>query len=157
MFSLRSALLRHAFPAFDQSPVNKAGGPEPFADQAQGEVTFYLAVEQLQQDAVVHLGKKVPEVYALNMLVTFIDVLMRLLQGLVGVAVGTEAVAVLFELKLKERCHQLADGLLQQPAVPLPAYRPHLPNLCWPVRACMPGACCPGGVFSLSSLLLLYL
>jgi hypothetical protein len=36
---------------------------------------------------VVHLVKEVPEVYVHNMPVTFMDVLMRLLQGLVGVAV----------------------------------------------------------------------
>ncbi len=38
---------------------------------------------------------------------------MRLLHGLVGIAVGAEAIAILLELQLKERVNHLVDRLLQ--------------------------------------------
>jgi len=45
----------------------------------------------LQQEAVVHLVKEVLPVDVYDVLIALVDVLMRLLHGLVGIAVGAEA------------------------------------------------------------------
>lgn len=55
---------------------------------------FHLSIMQLQQPTVFQFVEEVFQVYANNVLITFMDVAVCLLHGLVGIAAQLEAIAV---------------------------------------------------------------
>src|SRR5215210_6950617 len=62
---------------------------------------------------MVYFIKEAFKVYINDMLIAFVDVLLRLLDALVCVFVGSETVAVIFKFKLELWCDALCNCLLQ--------------------------------------------
>ena len=58
---------------------------------------------------MIHLIKEAFQVYVYNVVVAFMDVLLRLLHGLMCIAIGAKAVAVFFELNFKLWAYHLMD------------------------------------------------
>jgi hypothetical protein len=87
VFPALRVALRYAFSAFDQFPLYQYRGSQPFANQPQCNRAFNLVVQQLHQLTVINFIKEVFQVDVNNVLIPFIDVSLRLLYCLLGVAI----------------------------------------------------------------------
>lgn len=104
----------YTFSAFGEFTVYLNRGSQPFADKAQCDRTFYLAVQQLQQNTVIYFVEEVLQVYVNNVLITGIDVFLCLEYSLLGVAVGTKTEGVILKFNLEFNGYYLSDCLLQK-------------------------------------------
>lgn len=64
---------------------------------------------------MVYFVEEAFQVYINDMIITLMDVLLRLLYALVRIFARTKAIAVVFEPKLEQRCDGLRNGLLKLP------------------------------------------
>ena len=99
---------------FGEFPLNLNRSSQPFADQAQGERAFYLAVQQLQQDTVVNFIKEAFQVDINDVPIARVNVFLRFEYGLLCVAVRPETIAVVFKFHLEFDGQNLTNGLLKQ-------------------------------------------
>ena len=75
-------------------------------------VRYIKKRDQLQQQHMIHFIEEVLQVYVHDVVISLMDVLMRLLYGLVRIAIGSEAIAVCCKVHFKLGTYHLAYPLL---------------------------------------------
>lgn len=107
------AALRYTFATFGQLAADLNRCSKPKAYQAQRGGAFYLAINELKQNGMVNFVKEAFQVDFHNMLVSLVDVLLRLLNGLVGIALRAKSVAVSMKFRFKQWAYRLTYRLLK--------------------------------------------